>query len=309
MPEPSIDAFTLSIYPKGTRIIAAQSYRPGYLEYPMRVGVLTPGGATSWCVIKRGDRAAPVEREARVLGALHELGLAVPTVLAGPADVADHQGVRPTILLSELPGQPLPWLGTPTLADADLGCRLLIAGVDRLHQLTDAVGRHAVAARLPRITLAAELDAIVRRGGNWLRVDCFAAAVDRLRGVLDRAQRPLVFSNGDYNPINFLHDGSALCGWLDFENACFEDPLAGFASFLTLSYDAWGWGTGAKVGLVERYLYAKGISRHEFAPRLAVRCLWRLQREVSVDGAADAVAREHMLRLLEESVADAAGHR
>jgi hypothetical protein len=308
MSTPTLEAFALSIYPAGSRVVTMQSYRPRYREYPLRVGVLTPSGTAAWCVVKRGE-VEGIEREARVLDALTEIGLAVPAVLAGPALVADRQGVQPTILLSELPGQPLPWLGTPTLADADLGCRLLFQGIDRLHQLTDAVAHHAVAALLPRTTLSAELDAIVRRGGDWLRVNRFAAAVGRLRGVLDRVQRPLVFSNGDYNPLNFLHDGSALSGWLDFENACFEDPLAGLASFLTLSYDEYGWGTGARVGLVERYLYAKGVSRWEFAPRLAVRCLWRLQGGVSVNDPADAVARGHMLRLLDESVADMARHQ
>jgi hypothetical protein len=304
MSTPSLEAFILAIYPAGTRIVTMQSYRPRYREYPLRVGVLTPNGTTRWCVVKRGT-VEEIEREARVLDALTEIGLAVPLVLAGPARVADRQAVQPTILLSELPGQPLPWVGKPTLADADLGCRLLFQGIDRLHQLTEAVGQHAVAALLPRKTLSAELDAIVRRGGDWLRVDRFAAAVDGLRGVLEPAQRPLVFSNGDYNPLNFLHDGPVLCGWLDFEHACFEDPLAGFASFPALSYDEYGWGTGARVGLVERYLYAAGVSRWEFAPRLAVRCLWRLQGGVSVNDPADVVARAHMLRLLETSVADA----
>ena len=29
----------------GSRVIAAQSYRPGYLDHPMRMGILTPDGA------------------------------------------------------------------------------------------------------------------------------------------------------------------------------------------------------------------------------------------------------------------------
>ena len=306
MPTPSIDELVLSIYPTGSQLIATESYRPGYRAYPMRVGVRTPGGATAWCVVKHGDRMDRVEREARVLAALEEIGLAVPTVLAGPTDVAYREGGRPTILVSELAGRPLPWLGTPTLAQADFACRLLFRGIDRLHQLTEPVSRHPVARLLPRITLSSEVDAIVRRGGEWLTSSLFTTALDRLQGVVGRVQQPLVFSNGDYNPLNFLHDGAALVGWVDFENACFEDPYAGFASFLTLSFDAEGWGTGVKVGLVERYLYTKNVSRREFAPRLAVRCLWRLQRDVSVTGEADAVRRGHMLQLLEDCLADLA---
>lgn len=273
----------------------------------MRLAVLTPEGTTAWHVIKHGDSRDRVEREAAVLVALKELGLAVPAVLAGPADVSYGQVIRPTLLLSQLPGQPLPWLGTLTLAEANLTCHLLFQGIDRLHQLTDAVSQHVVARHLPRKTLSSELEAIVRRGGAWFEVDLFSTAVDRLEKVVDAIHQPLVFSNGDYNPLNFLCDGADLTGWIDFENACFEDPYAGLASFLTLSFDEEGWGVGVKVGLVERYLYARNVSRGAFAPRLVARCLWRLQREVSVDDEADAIKREHMLRLLADHLGDLGG--
>jgi hypothetical protein len=58
-----------------------------------------------------------------------------------------------------------------------------------------------------------------------------------------------------------------------------------------------------KAGLVERYLYARNVSRREFAPRLVLRCLHHLQREVTPQGEADALQRRHMLGLLEEGLA------
>jgi hypothetical protein len=109
MPTPSIDEFVLSNYPTGSELIATGSYRPGYRAYPMRVSMRTPGGATAWCVVKHGDRMDRVERERRVLTALKEIGLAVLRVLAGPTDGAYREGVRPTFLVSELAGRPLPW--------------------------------------------------------------------------------------------------------------------------------------------------------------------------------------------------------
>ena len=66
---------------------------------------------------------------------------------------------------------------------------------------------------------------IVERGGPWLKVQRFRRAVDFLREALPGFAVPLVFSNGDYNPLNVLHDGGRVTGWVDFEGACFEDPL------------------------------------------------------------------------------------
>ena len=302
----AVETFLLSGYPSGTRILGTQSYRAGYRSYPMRVQVRTPEGNTEYCVVKLGDRIDLIEREARVLNVLVALGVPVPKVLAGPVILTDSRDTA-AIILSELPGQPLPWLGTTSLAEADLTCRLLIRGVDELHHLTERMSGHEGAGVLPRTTLTEELQAIIQRGGQWLNVDLFVRAVDALSRKLDDVQCPLVFSNGDYNPLNFLHEGTSLTGYVDFEHACFEDPHAGFAKFVTLSFDEYGWGTGMKAGLVERYLYAQNLSRGEFIQRLVLRCLRRLQRDVSVNGDADAVQRRHMLNVLQESLSEVEG--
>jgi aminoglycoside phosphotransferase len=298
----SVREFLLSTAPAGSEILAAWSYRPGYRQYPMRVSLRTPGGAVRPCVIKTGDRVEAMEREARVLQALAEVGLPVPELLAGPVAVPEEPEAGAAMLLSEMPGEPLPWLGITSLGEADLTCRLLIRGILRLHQLTERIHRHEVAGWLPRVTLSGELEEIVHRGREWGRVELFARAVDLLPRVLPETEVPLVFSNGDYNPLNFLHEGESLTGWIDFENSCFEDPYIGFAKFLIWSRDSYGWGAGVKAGLIERYLYAQNVSRREFASRLVLRCLRHLQQEVSVEGEGDAGQREHMLSLLREGV-------
>jgi aminoglycoside phosphotransferase len=295
--------FLLSIYPPGTEVIASRSYRPGYMQLPARVTVRTPGRDTSHCVVKASETVASIEREACVLRALADAGFPVPRLLAGPAVITSDQGPRALIAIEELPGRPLPWLGCTSLADADLGARLLIQGVLRLHQLTGQVRQRVVDA-VPSITLSAELSEIVERGGEWLDVELFAEAARLLQRLFANTPTPLVFSNGDYNPLNFLHEGETLTGWIDFENACFEDPHIGFAKFLIWSTDTYGWGTGVRTGLVERYLYTQNVSRQEFAPRLALRCLRHLQREVSAGGTADVMQRTHTLRLLREALAD-----
>jgi hypothetical protein len=186
--------------------------------------------------------------------------------------------------------------------EADLTCRLLIGGVLRLHELTKHVSQDEIARDLPRVTLSSELGEIIQRGGEWLEVCLFAEAIDRLQRVLPEAEVPLVFSNGDYNPLNFLYEGDTLTGWIDFEHARFEDPHIGFAKFQLWQLDDFGWGTGMKAGLIERYLYAQNASRREFAPRLVLRCLRHLQQEVSVRGEEDAIQRRHMLKVLADGL-------
>jgi aminoglycoside phosphotransferase len=273
----------------------------------MRVSVRTPGGSTEQCVIKAGDGIEPLTREAAVLKFLAGIGLSVPAVLAGPVALADQNEIGALMVLSELPGQSLPWCGVTSLADADLTCRLLIRGVLRLHELTEHVSRDEIARTLPRVTLSSELDEIVQRGGEWLGVDLFTEAIDRLQRVVAGVEVPLVFSNGDYNPLNFMHEGEALTGWIDFEAARFEDPHIGFVKFELWRLDEYGWGTGMKAGLIERYLYAQNVSRREFAPRLVLRCLRHLQQDVSVHSEADALQRAHLLNVLADGLSAMGG--
>ncbi len=291
-------AYVLSAYPAGTKIVSARSYNPNYKPYPMKVSVQTVDGNTQACVLKRDDRIEILQRQTSLLKVLTELGLLVPAVLAGPVALPNKSQIGGYLLMSELRGDPLPWLGLNSLAEADLTCRLVQQGVLGLHQLTERIARHEIAAELPRVTLLSELEGIIKRGGKWFEVELFARAVDLLQSMLPEIDTPLVFSNGDYNPLNFLYVGNALTGWIDFEGACFEDPLIGFAKFQLFAEDDYGWGAGMKAGLIERFLYNQNLTRNDFAPRLILRCLRHLQ-EVPVGGDAD-----YMLKVLKEVVSD-----
>jgi hypothetical protein len=118
---------------------------------------------------------------------------------------------------------------------------------------------------------------IVDRGGPWVAVPTFRRALEVLQSVLTSMEVPLVFSNGDYNPLNFLHVGQRITGWIDFGAARFEDPYIGLAKFILWADDAYGWGVGAKAGLVERYLYAHNVAPGAFLPRLILRGLSDIQ--------------------------------
>ena len=293
-------SFILDAYPAGTKIIDVNPYRPGYMNYPYRVRVQLPGGQDEFCVLKADPLIGGIEREGKLLPVLQQLGLPVPSVLAGLKIHPDYPDGGALIVLSEIPGKPLPW-GKVTLEEVDFTCRLHQEAIYRLHLLTDQILSDKVAPTLPQKTLRSELEGIISRGGPWLEVPIFSEVVTHLQQILEDIQRPLIFSNGDYNPLNFLHDGKELTGWLDFTGACFEDPLIGFAKFLIWAFDNLGWGAGKKAGLVERYLYTQDLSRPDFTPRLALRCLWRLQRDTSVANEQDEFCRQAILKVLEEA--------
>src|SRR4051812_10865033 len=101
----------LQIYPQAARIIDLQSFRPGYLPYPARLTVETATGETAVCVLKVSEHADKLAYEASVLRALADLQLPVPEVLADPVTVADTPDPLTLMLISELPGQSLPWMG------------------------------------------------------------------------------------------------------------------------------------------------------------------------------------------------------
>lgn len=209
------EALVLSAYPPGSRIVEASSYRPGHMQYPLRVRVRTASGEEQGCVLKADPLIRGIEREGALLPVLARLGLCVPSVLAGPIAHPDYPNAGALLVLSEMRGEPLPWLDA-TLAEADLTCRLLQEGVGAMHHLTEQIRREDVAMILPQRTMLSELEGIRQRGGPWLDVPLFSKAMWRLLAVLEQIGTPLAFSNGDYNPLNFLWDGERLSGWIDF---------------------------------------------------------------------------------------------
>jgi len=300
-----LDAFqtdlVLSACPAGSEIIEAPPFRKGYRRYPLRVRVRPPDGGEQVLALKADPGPGKLEKEARLLPALAQLGLPVAEVLVGPGVHPGYREPVPMVVLSVVPGRPLPFVRA-TLDEMDLTCRLLTEAVQRLHGLTDRVREDPVAAHIPEQTLLSALQEVIEGGGPWSGQQVFMEAVDRLVAALPGIREPLVFSNGDYNTFNFLCVEDRLTGFLDFTQARFQDPYIAFAHYVIWSIDEVGWGSGSKAGLVERYLYSQNASRADFAPRLAIRCLSTLQSEIAVEGEECALYREHVLGLLRDSL-------
>lgn len=299
----AIERLLRSAYPANTTVEAVESYRSGYLPYPARVTLALPDGGTARCVVKLSSDTDRIDREARVLAALTELGLPVPALLVGPVALPGVDSTAAALAMSVLPGEPLPWLGLTDLATANQTCQLLLEGVERLHRLTPAISAHPVAAQLSWRTLMSELEQVLQAGGTWRTIPLVQQAIAYLKQALPRISTPLVFSNGDYNPLNFLHTDGRLSGFVDFEHACFEDPLLGFAKFVVWANDDWGWGAGQKVGLVERVLYRHNATRAEFLPRLLLRCLQSLPDADTVPQYGEESPQAATLRVLAETMA------
>ena len=283
----------LSAFPDGSQIVEARPARR-WSTYPVLVQIRTIAGEQT-VYLRKDRKIGGVELEAELLPTLQKLGLPVPELLAGPVIDPNGQDSVPVTVISSVPGKSLlkfSWEAKGN--DVYISMSLVLEGVKRLHALTEAIQRESVAKKLPRKTLGEELEEIQNRGGNWFEIKEFQEAFKRLEKRLPNIEKPLVFSNGDYNPGNFLfsvgndekhetedhswgNPGSLgkiphkLTGFVDFSWACFEDPHIGFAKYWT--YDWF------PAGLIERNLYENNLQPQEFAPRLALRCLWTLQRE------------------------------
>ena len=82
-------ALILSLFPSGAHIQAVHPFQPEYPPSPLRVDVVAPENEDSSVVLRLSRHRDHVATEATLLGALGQLGLPVPTVLAGPVTDPD----------------------------------------------------------------------------------------------------------------------------------------------------------------------------------------------------------------------------
>jgi aminoglycoside phosphotransferase (APT) family kinase protein len=238
----------LSLFPHGARIAQANYFQSDYLPSPMRVLVSLPNGEQRNVVLRMSRKPFGVERETRLLPILSRFGLQVPTVLSEiTSDPNDAHACSMTVL-SFLVGENLQTWSCKSAADMEMASGRLFEAVTRLHQLTEPLAQEKIFDWLPRKSLADELQDVVRAAGLWIKTAVFSEAVEKLMPALNSIQTPLVFSNGDYQPGNFLSNGKELTGFVDFESACFEDPHVGFAKYRIYDLHPLN-----KAGVVERY--------------------------------------------------------
>jgi aminoglycoside phosphotransferase len=287
----------LSAFGPGAAILRA-AYMQESQPCPIRVEVRS-GGEIHAVVLRISRNPGGVIRESAVFRALARLGVPVPDVLAGPMMDTGNPDLYEMGVNSLLPGETLLSLSDRGAKGLALASNLVVVAVRTLHDLTRLAELDPVLSALPRRTLIDDLSAVVRRGGGWLSHPTVAMALIRLWAELKRIDTPLVFSNGDYQPANFLTDGRRLTGLLDFEKAAFVDPLAVLPRFPV--YDLWPL---SQPDLMEHTLESLGYSTREFAPRVAVFAIRTLQMQAPVVGGTerDLEWRTHVLGVLGQAL-------
>jgi len=130
-----------------------------------------------------------------------------------------------------LPGENLQKLSMQSNEGLEQSKNLLIEGVEKLAAATEFISHHQVSAILPHHTLSAEMESLNSTDNPWVKEKTYREACEKLGPILKNIDTSLVFSNGDYQPGNFLAKNGKLTGFLDFESPSFQDPLLGFVKY------------------------------------------------------------------------------
>lgn len=243
------------------------------LPCPIRVSVTTRDNKVVTVVLRK-NRHGDVRKEIKILRALREFGLPVPEILSEPFEIENDEYAA---IYSLLPGENLQKLSMQSEKDLTLAKNLLIQAVVRLADATDYIRKHAVSKIIPCLTLAVELEAVNTRDNPWFKEEVFQGALRKLKSVFKNITTPLVLSNGDYQPGNFLAQDGKITGFLDFESPSFQDPMMGF-----VKYPIYDLIPLSRTDLIKIFLNKKGFSEKDFNYRLALGCLKILKKEVPV---------------------------
>lgn len=258
------------------------------LPCPVRVNVETKDGRTV-IVVLRKNRHGDVRKEIQIMGALREYGLPVPEILVEPFETEDNEYAA---VYSLLPGENLQKLSMRSDKDLTLAKELLVQAVIELIDASDYIRGHKVSKILPSITLTDELKSLNSPENPWLKEKLYQDAIQKLQKVIPTINTPLVLSNGDYQPGNFLAQNGKITGFLDFESPSFQDPMMGFVKYPI--YDLYPLG---RTDIVKIFLDKKGFSEKDFNNRLALGCLKTLKEEISISGG-DKEIQEYRNRVL-----------
>jgi len=285
--------FICAAFPQGAKILSAHFFDNYDLPCPVLVTLELTDGTKRKAVFKK-SRGSRHHHEPEILQLLKNLGFPVPAVLKSSSGT--DAGSGKLTLMECLPGVNLQKLSMSSPNNLRQAKRLLIEGVVRLNALSPQLEANADEL-LPNVRLTDVLRTIESRKSAWSEHALFRDAISHLRTGLPNDS--LVFSNGDYQPGNFLTDGKMVTAYLDFEDARFEDRLIGFAKYMI--YDI---APMNRAGLVSDYLAYAGASPADFAPRLTLGCLRTLQNEISpTENDREMTAyRERVLDLLNKSI-------
>ena len=296
-------ALIQAVYP-GARMLSAQSDPEPWMPFTPRVCFALPDGTE-----KTVDFRTDIDPDrAKLLAVLERQSIPCPRILHGPIpDAASGKFLS----LCETPrGENLLlWALGGTPHRIRLATERAFGAIDRLQGATEALLADPIGATLPRRTLLDELDLIpdakrwnadpwLAEAGaeieGWRQDPWFLAAVAKTRAAAAEIHDPLVFTNYLHFFPNWVRIEPAAqafnepLGWPGDaryqENPIAEivtpfghlgDPLLGLA--MVWVYDCYPF---VHTGFVEQFLWRRGVTKREFAPRLAIKALQMIARDL-----------------------------
>ncbi len=284
-------------FPKA-RVLSAQKDPEPWMPFVARVRLALPDGLERTVDIRSDINAA----RADLLPVLHRLGVAGPRLLSAPVAVGKH-----FLSLCEVPAGEnlLLWALGGTPHRIHLATERAFEAAERLEALTPALLADPLGARLPRRTLTDEAEALAF-DSQWRSDPWFTAALSQVQAVVPDLSPTLVYTDYLHFLPNFIRirtggdpariapggeSPDAFLGWpgdarlrdnplAEYVSPWghFGDPLLGLA--MVWVYDCYPF---VHTGYVEQFLWRRNLTRRDFAPRLALRALQTLQRELPVD--------------------------
>ena len=306
---PEIHASLIQTAFPGARILSVQDDPELWQPFGPRVRLALPDGGER-TVDFRGDIDPDRAALAPVLDRLNIPG---PQILQGP--VPTERGHL--TLCEPVRGENLSdWTLGGTPHRIRLATERAFEGIDRLQGTTDSLLDDPVGSKLPRRTLMDEVEILTddarwnadswlaeegKSRAAWLRGPWFAAALGRVKAAVADINDPLVYtSHMFFYPQGYrIQPGDASTeeplGWpgdphfgrnplVEFTYLWghFGDPLLGLA--MVWVYDCYPF---VHTGFVEQFLWRRGVSRREFAPRLALKALQMVARDLPVERPAE----------------------
>lgn len=297
------------------RILSVQTDLEPWMPFNPRVHLALPDGMEK-IVDFRGD-IDPAR--AALLPVLEQLGIPGPHLLAGPVprlrterDVENWNGADYLTLCEPLRGENLLlWALGGTPHRIRLATERAFEAIDRLQGITPRLQADPVGAALERRTLAGEVAILAedarwnadpwlaeegRARMRWLQDPWFAAALLKVEAAIQAIDDPLVYTAyGHFFPLSYrITAGDAFNEpfgapgdpasqknpLVDFVQPFghYGDPLLGLA--MVWVQDCYPF---VHTGFVEQFLWRRGVSKREFAPRLALKALQMIARDLPLE--------------------------
>ena len=286
-----------------------------WMPFNPRVHLSLPNG-TETAADFRGD-IDPAR--AALLPILEQLGIPGPRLLAGPVprpaterDVERWNGADFLTLCEPPRGENLLlWALGGTPHRIRLATERAFEAIDRLQSITSALQADPVGAALERRTLADEAARLMddakwnsdpwlaeegKERTRWLADPWFAAALETVQAALPAITVPLIYTAyGHFFPLSYrITAGDAFNEpfgapgdpayqknpLVEFVHPFghYGDPLLGLA--MVWVYDCYPF---VHTGFVEQFLWRRGVTKREFAPRLMLTALQMIARDLPLE--------------------------